>query len=139
MEALSDAATDARYEAGLRACDAEGHGTHLFFFKVNGAQVAVCARCSIRLIEDVTAGDGSEWDQQVRQAREEFERTVERHPAGSASGTLKCCQPRMLATPSGRIFAHSRFCSESPGERVKISVYSQGRTGTPWAGRRLRG
>lgn len=119
---MSDAALDAAYEQNIRRCRDQGH--RLFFFFVNNAEVAVCPRCDIRFIEDVTAGDGSEWDQQVR----DLATSMALHPAGkSASGTITCCEPLWLRKPSGAYFGHSRFCKESPEEKIDTSRYSQGR------------
>lgn len=133
---MSDAATEARYEERLRHCRDQGHPP-LHFFRVNDVEIAVCPSCEIRLIEDVTAGDGSEWDQSAREA---LEASIDAHPAGkSASGTVTCCEPRFLQTPSGAVFSHSRFCPTHPGQKIDTKTYAQGRGGEPWRGRRLRG
>lgn len=42
---------------------------------------------------------------------------------------LACCRPLRLAFPSGRRFAHSRFCPDKPGQ--KLDAVERGILGLP--------
>lgn len=44
-------ASDLIYEEGLKRCRAEGH-PRLFFFQVDGLEVALCPRCEARFVRE---------------------------------------------------------------------------------------